>query len=473
MHIDPFMPIEDMLPLLRRRAVGALEVLELFIGRVEALDGRLNAVVVRDFERARERARQLDAATAPAGPLHGLPMTVKESFDVEGLPTTLGFAERAGAIATRTALAVERLERAGAVVFGKTNVPKALADWESFNDVYGTTSNPFDLGCSPGGSSGGSAAAVAAGLSAIELGSDIGGSIRQPAHACGLFGHKPTMDLVPRRPSPERLPFSVDIAASGPLARSAGDLRLALDVLAGPDEELTDLRLVLPQGPKRLAGLRIAIWAEDDACPTDPLITGALLDLVPRLEAAGATVSASARPAFDPAVAFGLYLRLMMLPLALGLDAERRQFVDRTFAPLLDLFPAPFGGTGISHLQWLELDARRRETQRLYRSFFGEWDVLLCPAFSVPAWPHMQGEPWTRRLTVNGREIAYDHQLFWPGVIGGFHLPATAVPLGRTAQNRPFGLQVVGPLYADHVTIGVAALLERLGLAFVPPPDFA
>jgi amidase len=184
--------------LVRRRQVGCLELLDYFIERVERLDGRLNAVVVRDFDRARERARALDNA-APTGPLHGLPMTVKEAFDVAGLPTTWGLPPFRDNLATADSLTVARLKAAGAVIFGKTNVPRGLADWQSYNDIYGATGNPWDPARSPGGSSGGAAAALASGLTGLEMGSDTGGSIRVPAHFCGVFCHKPTWGLLPLR----------------------------------------------------------------------------------------------------------------------------------------------------------------------------------------------------------------------------------------------------------------------------------
>ncbi len=229
--MDPtFLPAWRLAELTRTGKIGCVELLDHAISRVERLDGRINAVVVRDFERARRRARALDQADrAEAGPLFGVPMTVKESFDLAGLPTTWGYEERREHRAEEDAVAVQRIEAAGAVVFGKTNVPVSLADWQSYNPVYGATSNPWDTSRTPGGSSGGSAAAVAAGLSGLEIGSDIGGSIRVPAHFCGIFGHKPTWGLCPGRgQSLVKTAAATDIAVIGPLARSARDLALAL-----------------------------------------------------------------------------------------------------------------------------------------------------------------------------------------------------------------------------------------------------
>ncbi len=278
--IESFQSAKRLASLVRRGEVGCLELLDHFIARVERLDGRTNAVVVRDFERARKRARALDRRRKQGGTgkLFGVPMTVKESFNVAGLPTTWGIPDYKDAKAATNALAVERLLAAGAVVFGKSNVPLRLADWQSYNAIYGTTNNPWDLSRSPGGSSGGGAAALAAGLTGLEVGSDIGSSIRNPAHYCGVFGHKPTWGICP--PLGQSLAGNVaapDIAVIGPLARSADDLSLALDVLAGPEEIDAGLRLQLP--PPRVAtfkGLRVAVMTDHPLSDVDDAIQGKL-----------------------------------------------------------------------------------------------------------------------------------------------------------------------------------------------------
>jgi len=222
---------------LRRKSIGALELFELYAARIAKHNQALNAIIHMDLDAGRKAARAADRAKGKKGPLHGVPMTVKESFDVAGWPSTWGMPECKGNVAKRDALAVARLKKAGAIVFGKSNVPVLLADWQSFNPIYGTTNNPWDLKRTPGGSSGGSAAALAAGLTGLEIGSDIGASIRNPAHYCGVYGLKPTWALC--SPKGHALPGVVhpgDIAAIGPLARSAADLHLALDLIAGPDD---------------------------------------------------------------------------------------------------------------------------------------------------------------------------------------------------------------------------------------------
>ncbi len=260
---------------IRRGKIGALEALDLFLARVDRFNPQLNAIVASDTEAARRRARQADAALRKGkvwGPLHGVPMTVKESYDVAGMPTTWGLSELKDNVPTRHALAVDRLLGAGVVLFGKTNVPSWLADWQSFNPVYGTTNNPWDLTRTPGGSSGGSAAALAAGLTGLEAGSDIGSSIRNPAHYCGVYGHKPTYGIVP--PRGQALPGRVaqgDISVIGPMGRSADDLALGLSVMAGADEiDGAGWRLELPAPrQKKLRDFKVAVMLTDPVSEVD------------------------------------------------------------------------------------------------------------------------------------------------------------------------------------------------------------
>src|SRR5215831_4252997 len=274
----------ELVAILAARKVSALELLEHSIARIEAHDKRINAVVVHDFARARHAAMAADAALARGerGALLGVPVTVKEAYNVAGLPTTWGFPEAKDFKPAEDALIITRVKAAGAVVLGKTNVPISLADWQSYNDIYGTTNNPWDLTRTPGGSSGGSAAALAAGYVSLELGSDIGGSLRCPAHFCGVFSHKASLDLVPGRgggaPQTPAIPTRGDLAVIGPMARGAADLALELDVLAGPDEwaDGVGYRLALPP-PRhdRLADFRILVIDEHPLCPTAVSVTGA------------------------------------------------------------------------------------------------------------------------------------------------------------------------------------------------------
>lgn len=295
--VDPFASATELLAALGAGRVAASELTDLYIRRIERHDGRLNAVVVRDFERARQQALAADQATARGerGALLGLPMTIKESFNVTGLPTTCGVPEWRDFVSRHDAPAVVRTQAAGAVLLGKTNVPPMLADWQSANPIHGRANNPWDLGRTPGGSSGGSAAAIAAGLSALEVGSDIGGSIRVPAVFCGVYGHRPTETLLPKSgqfPLPP-LPNSVVVmAVQGPIARSAEDLELALSVLAGADVgEDVAWRVELPPARRtRLADFRVGILPAIPWLAVDDQIAAALEQLASKLGALGCTV---------------------------------------------------------------------------------------------------------------------------------------------------------------------------------------
>jgi amidase len=301
----------DLVALLQARQVTAVELLDRAIARVEAHDGKLNAVVVRDFERAHAAAAEADRALARGDrrPLLGVPMTVKEAINVAGLPTTWGIPGTERIPVRDDAVAVARLKAAGAVVLGKTNVPLMLTDWQSYNSIYGTTNNPWDLGRTPGGSSGGSAAALAAGYVSLELGNDIGGSLRVPANFCGVFAHKPTYGLVPMRgmgpPGTPSLSVPVDLAVAGPMARSAGDLALMLDVVAGPDDaEALAYRLALP--PPRhtdLRDFRVLVVDQHPLLPTAGTVRSALDDIADRLAKSGTKVARA-----DPLLPHGCHL---------------------------------------------------------------------------------------------------------------------------------------------------------------------
>ena len=479
--MDPtFLPATQLADLVRTGKIGALELLDHYIARTERLDSRINAVVVRDFDRARSRARTLDSQSDKSAALFGVPMTAKESFDIEGLPSTRGHLEAKDKPVRTSTIMVTRLESAGAVVFGKTNVPVDLADWQSYNPVYGTTSNPWNTDHTPGGSSGGSAAAVAAGLTGFEIGTDIGGSIRVPSHYCGVFGHKPTHALMPNYGDPATSSAAgTDISVPGPIARSASDLAVALDILAGPDPDETPLTLNLP-APRftSLKQMRIAVWAEQPGQVTDTETTAKLLELADRLEREGATVSRTARPAFDPAEAYHLYLQMLDSAWSGRISDE---VIARKRARVASLTPSNMSAddvmvrmVDVTHRTWLGLNEKRFQWRRLWSAFFREWDVLLCPVIATPALPHRQdGQTWERRITIGEKQVAYNDMLFWPGLTCGYHLPASVAPMGLTKAGLPVGVQIAGPIYGDRTTIAAAALLEQAGLSFKPPPGWS
>jgi amidase len=479
----PFRSAKDLAAAIRKKRIGALELLELYVDRVERYNPRLNVIVATDLDGARKRARAADRALARGqvwGPLHGVPMTIKESFDVAGLPTTWGIPELKGSIAAKHSLLVERMLAAGVVLFGKTNVPVWLADWQSFNPIYGTTNNPWDAGRVPGGSSGGSAAALAAGLTGIETGSDIGASIRNPAHYCGVFGHKPTWTIVP--PDGHALAGNVaitDIAVVGPLARSAEDLDLALAVTAGPDPLDAagwQLRLPAPRR-KQLRDFRVAVMLNDSQSEVDREVQDRLAALATFLGKKRAKVSERARPAIDTAEAHRVYIRLLRAATSRRLTGDEfaaQAEIVRGLSPHDESYYARMlRANTMSHRDWLAASETRHRMRRAWAAFFEDWDVLLCPPAASAAPPHdQQGERWERTIRVNGKDVPTTDQLFWAGFPAMAYLPSTVAPCGFTPAGLPVGVQIVAPQYGDRTAIHFARLLEREYQPFVPPPGF-
>lgn len=474
----PFGSARQLARAVQAGTVSSVELLGAYLDRVDRLNPGINAIVVDDRERALEDARTADRALATGnsiGPLHGVPMTVKESFNIPGQPTTWGFPAFAGNIASEDAVAVARLRAACAVIFGKTNVPVALADFQSYNDVYGTTNNPWDPSRGAGGSSGGSAAALAAGLTALEYGSDIGGSIRNPAAYCGVYGHKPTYGIVPKRGQTldAELVGEGPISVIGPMARSADDLALALKLTAGPDLE-DGYRLALPPPPTSLGGLRVAVWLDQpDLAPVDEAVMAPIEAAARALAKAGADVDFDARPGFDPREAHATYRQLLLSTLS-----ARDPGYDRMAARAATLDPGDDSEyaqslrfSTASHRDVVIASEVRDRHRWAWRAFFRDFDVVLAPITATPPFPHDHSKPLpARTMTVNGAEVPYFGQLFWAGLAISAHLPATAVPVGQTAEGLPVGMQIMGDAYRDRTTIWAAGQLAKLIGGFTPPP---
>jgi amidase len=435
---------------IKGRELSAVECLAYFRRRIERFNGALNAVIILDWPRAQRRAADADRALARGeswGPLHGVPITIKESYDLAGHATTWGDPALAQT-ASEDDLAVQRIEAAGAVVFGKSNVPLHLMDFQTYNAIHGTTNNPWDVTRTPGGSSGGSAAALAAGMTGLELGSDIGGSIRNPSHYCGVYGHKPTYKLVgaTRGAPPGDLTFA-DLAVHGPLARSAEDLAVAMRYLAGPTSLETPFwRVALPEPYKALKDYRVAIWPADSRVKVSAEISARCQDLGDRLAQLGCVVSDSARPAFDPAQSNNVYRRL--------LDAATN--------------PTP----QLKHGEWRDLDNERMKVRLQWRTFFKDWDIVLAPISATAAFKHDQSPLKGRTLQVDGETVPYFHQIFWAGLVNLGHLPSTCFPTGTGAQGLPIGLQAIGKAYDDLITIDFTRQLAKEIGGFVAPPGY-
>jgi len=483
MPATPFRSAKELAAEIRRKKIGCLELLDLYLSRVGKHNPALNAIIAMDVDGARKRARAADRALARKqvwGPLHGVPMTIKESYDVVGMPTTWGVPELKDNFPPRNALAVDRLLAAGVVLFGKTNVPIYLADWQSYNAIYGTSNNPWDLSKVPGGSSGGSAAALAAGLTGIEAGSDIGSSIRNPAHYCGVYGHKPTFGIIP--PRGQAMPGRVaqgDISVIGPLGRSAEDLEIGLAAMAGPDEiDAAGYRLSLPApGRKALRDFKVAVMLTDPNSEVDAEVQEKVQAVAEFLAGKRAKVSDKARPDIDTSEAQRVYIHLLRaatsgrqtqeefeenVGIARGLSAGDQSYYARMQR----------GNTG-SHRDWLAANEARHKMRWKWAEFFKEYDLLLCPAAASAAFPHdQQGERWERTIAVNGHRVPTTDQLFWAGYSGMAYLPSTVAPAGFTRSGLPVGVQIIGPQYGDRACIHMARLLEREYQGFVPPPDY-
>jgi amidase len=471
---------------LAARKVSAVELAQDVIGRIERHDARINAICVRDFERGLAAARAADAELARGvkKPLLGLPLTIKESYNIAGLPTTWGIPPQKDFTPTEDALAISRVKDAGGVILGKTNVPLSLADWQSYNDIYGTTNNPFDLGRTPGGSSGGSSAALAAGYGPLSLGSDIGGSLRVPAFHCGVYAHKPTFDLVAMRghtpPPLPPLPSTRDLSVLGPMARGAADLSLLLDVIAGPDPLDAGKAYQLGLPPARHSALkdfRVLLIDTDPVMPTDSVVRGAIERLATHLGKAGVRIDRSSPLLPDFAASSRLYMRMLMSFLAASFAPEVYAGAQAAAATLpasdTSLAAERLRGIALSHRDWLMADGGRSRLRAQWRELFKIYDAVICPIMPTPAYPHDHSEDQEqRRIRIDGKDYVYPDQLAWPGIATLPGLPSTAIPTGFSPDGLPVGVQILGPWLEDRTPLKLAELIEREFGGFKPPPMF-
>ncbi|MCC6436632.1 MAG: amidase [Acidimicrobiales bacterium] len=473
---------------IRRGALSSRELLEHYLGRIERLNPSVNAVVTIDADSARRAAAAADEAFAhraddgDLGPLHGLPTTIKDAIATAGMRSTGGATELADHVPTHDAPAVAKLRDAGAVVFGKTNLPRWSGDAQSFNTMFGTTNNPWDLTRGPGGSSGGAAAAVSVGMTSFELGTDIGGSVRLPAHFAGVCGHKPSFGVIPQlgyldHRAATAAATEADVNVFGPLARSVADLELLLDVLAGPTpDRATAWSLRLPAARHdSLEAFRVAAWLDDATCPVSQDVAALLEQLAGGLERAGATVDRAARPGIDLQEVWDTGIPLIAAATSPArTDEEWARLVasaaeaDEPGAP-----PAAIRARGSvqHHRDWLLLDERRHVLRRRWAAFFQQHDILLCPVAAMAAFPHdHEGNLYSRSLVIDGVERPYADVLAWTSFIGFVHLPSTVVPIGLTPGGLPVGVQIVAPFLEDRTALRFARFVEALTGGYRPPP---
>lgn len=466
---------------IKAKEVSSEELLDHYLQRVDQINPDLNAIIVDIRDEARVAARAADAALAKGkdlGPFHGVPTTVKESYNVAGTPTTWGNPDWRENIATEDAIGVTKLKEAGAVVFGKTNVPLMLADFQSYNEVYGTCNNPYDLTRGPGGSSGGSAAALASGMTGLETGSDIGGSIRNPAHFCGVFGHKPTYNLLVMQghSGPGENKSSTDISVIGPLARSATDLDHAVGHMAGPDEIMSrGYQLNLPRLQGGLKGKKVGVWLEDDMCPVDVEVRQRVENVAQACADAGAHINFDARPAFTAQHSHDTYQLLLQSALSARMPAGDYNSLKAYVETLSDDDPnkATFAAQVASFRDWTAGNELRAQMRWQWHELFKDYDLMLMPIMPTAAFEHDHRPFKERTITINNEERPYFDQVFWAGLTGVSYLPSTVIPTGLNEQGLPIGMQIVGPEYGDFMTIDAAKELETAGFAFTPPPNYA
>ena len=473
----------EILEKIKQREVSSLEVLESFLAQVEKVNPTINAIVALDIERAKEKAIEADNKInlkSKLGPLHGLPMTIKDAFEVEGIVSTGGNPAWKDNIPKRNAEAVQRLVDAGAIIFGKTNVPFLSSDLQSFNKIYGTTNNPWDLERTPGGSSGGSAAALAAGMTPLELGSDIGGSIRVPAHFCGLYGHKPSYNIISEvghmPPPPGSILTGNGLSVAGPLARSPEDLEIALDVLVSAQEQDSQAwKVKLPKArTKKIKELKIAVWPDEPYAEADNEITNLIKDTAEDLKHAGAKVETVDLPISFEEIdkIYSLLLNPLMLAGSPKETFETLAKLNESLDPndISELAKVARGSV-LKHADWVLVNAMRQNMRQKWREFFNKFDVILCPTCITPAFKHNHNPVHERKLAINGKDDEYLRATLWAGPAVSAGLPSTNVPIGMSSNNLPISMQITGPYLEDKTCLEVAKFVRNIRGGFKIPPN--
>src|SRR5436309_10484216 len=477
-----FATASDAAEAVRQKIISASELIDITLQRIDRHDPKLNAIVWQDREAAMARAKQLDEALAGgngSGALHGVPVTIKESFAYRGSPSTWGLPALKNAISPRTAVAVERLESAGAIIVGKTNVPVMLGDWQTYNAIDGTTNNPWDLTRTPGGSTGGGAAAVAAGLGCLTIGSDLSGSIRIPAHFCGVYGHKPSLELVSLagfQPGPwDGSPgYPMDLSVAGPLVRSARDLTLALNVLGGAngdDAKAWTWRMPAPRH-SRLKDFRIGYVLDDSFAPIGSEVGTVYEDMLSELGKSGATMERGCPPGVDLRAHISTFSYLLFSFVTADMDDAARDRSRNRFAKNPDDLAA--AAAVEPHARWLHETQRRLAFRALWEKYFETHDVFLLPTAVTAAFPHDHSEPIDSRVIdgPDGKRPYARDMASWIALATVAGLPATTAPVGRTRDGLPVGVQIVAPMWEDGTSIAFAARLSDIIAGFTVPPGF-
>ena len=468
---------------IKKKNISSLELTQLIVKRIKKFNPRINAIIVLNEEDALKRAQEADTALARGenwGIFHGVPITIKDSFRVKGVVTTAGAPFLKDYVPEWDATAVARLKNSGAVILGHTNVPFLLSDHQSYNEIYGRTNNPWNLERTPGGSTGGGAAALAAGLTYLSIGSDIGGSIRVPAHFCGVFGHKPTVNLIsqnghiPPVPGSPLFPSS-ELPVAGPLARSSRDLQLAISVCGGPDTpENIAYSWKLPEPRKKdIKEYKIKYVLDHPSCPVSSEIYPLMQQAIEEFKKENIDVKEGWPGEVIPDEQYMNYLYLLMGAMSQGLKdeeiekikalppGERSPFQELQYRSITD-----------SYLQYNIMESKRLQARQIWQNFFKEYDAFILPVAFVPAFPHTK-EPWEKRklYTPEGQRSFYDI-LFWISFATLTGLPATVFPIGISSSGLPVGLQVIGPFLEDATSIKIAGNLNEIMGGIIHPKGY-
>jgi len=467
---------------IKKKRISSRELLEFYIERYKRLNPRINAIVATDFENARKRAKAADAALAKGkdwGPLHGLPMTIKDNIEVVGMPTTYGMPLFKNFMPSQNTDVAQSLLNAGAIIFGKTNLPLMGMDTQSFNEVYGQTNNPWDVTRTPGGSSGGAAAAIASGLTGLEIGNDIGGSIRMPAHFCGIYGHKSSYNIISWHGGdrPWKLLnaqyihtdyfMDFDLLVHGPLARSAEDLKLAMEIIVGPPSyQSKAIKIKLPPPRKtRLKDFRVGLWLDDPLFPPDTEVSKCLRNIIERLAKAGVNLKTK-KPDIELKQCFELQGDLQAMTLSHTLPQNIFDWAVNQLKTLKDedqsMIARWVRAATAYHRDWNKLNQIRAVIRQKWAEYFNEFDVLLCPVVRIAAYPHDHTDITKRVTRFNDQDLNHwDVVGPWNSLSLVAYLPATAAPIGFTSNGLPVGIQIVGPYLEDYTPIQFAMLLEK------------
>jgi amidase len=472
----------DAAAAIRARRVSATELMRHTFDRVKRYNPALNAIVLQFEDEAMAAAREADQALArgkEVGPFHGVPATLKECLAWRETPTTAGLPTWKDARPKQDAICASRLAQSGAIVMGKTNVPLLLSDWQSYNAIYGTSNNPWDVTRTPGGSSGGTAAALAAGLGFLSIGSDIGGSIRVPSHFCGICGHKPSVNLIPNEghvpppPGATNLP-QVELEVVGPMARHPRDLEQCVRVMAGPhgfDAKAYTLQLPQPRH-RRLADFRVGGIADSQLCAIANDQREVLEALFARVAPQVKQFATGLPPQLDFAASFDSYGFLLGAILSGGLPDANAEAMR--IAPNMGAFDSFRQAYYSRHRYFMQANSTRMQVRAAWEQYFRDFDVFLMPVAMLPAFPHQQeGEVSLRKIQVDGVSRDYFEMIVYPHFATVAGLPVTVVPAGRTKSGLPVGVQIIGPYLEDLTTLEFAALLEPITGGFEPPPGYS